>query len=265
MPMGRTGAVGGGLGLAGLLVVVLLNLLGGGGGGISLDPGTGGLGGMPAAERDPNAPDPDAQLVDFVGFVLEDVQKSWEQVFSQAGRRYERTTLVLFERGTTTGCGSATSAVGPFYCPADRKVYLDLSFFQDLSRQLGAPGDFAQAYVIAHEVGHHVQQLLGTSDRVRAAQERRPDDANELSVALELQADCLAGVWGHSAYTDQLLEQGDLEEGIGAAAAVGDDRLQEQSGGRVNEETWTHGSSEQRVSWFRKGFESGNPEDCDTF
>jgi len=263
--MGRTGAVGGGLGLAGLLVVLLLNVLGGGGGGINLDPGTGGLGGMPAAERDPNAPDPDAALVDFVGFVLEDVQQSWEQAFQQAGRRYERTTLVLFERGTTTGCGSATSSVGPFYCPADRKVYLDLSFFQDLSRELGAPGDFAQAYVIAHEVGHHVQQLLGTSDRVRAAQQRRPDDANELSVALELQADCLAGVWGHSAYTDQLLEQGDLEEGIGAASAVGDDRLQQQSGGRVDQETWTHGSSKQRVSWFRKGFDTGDPEECDTF
>ena len=266
MPVGRTGAIGGGMGIVGLLLVLLFNSLGGGGGGINLDPGTGGLPGMPAAQqRDPNAPDPDAALVDFVAFVFEDVQNSWEETFTGADRRYQRTTLVLFEQGTTTGCGSASSAIGPFYCPADQKVYIDLSFFQELGRRLGAPGDFAQAYVIAHEVAHHVQKVVGTSDRVREAQQRDPDDANELSVALELQADCLAGVWAHSAFNDNLLEEGDLEEGLDAAAAVGDDRLQKQSGGSVNQETWTHGSSAQRVSWFRKGFDTGDPEECDTF
>ncbi len=173
---------------------------------------------------------------------------------------------MLFERGVSTGgCGDAPSSVGPFYCPADRKVYIDYSFFQELSTRYEAPGDFARAYVIAHEIGHHVQNLLGVSDDVNRERQEDPESANELSVRLELQADCLAGIWGHTALAEDVLQPGDLEEGLAAAAAVGDDRLQEQSGRGVDRESWTHGSSEQRVTWFRKGFESGDPTVCDTF
>ena len=179
--------------------------------------------------------------------------------------RYEPTKLVLFTEATTSGCGAASSATGPFYCPADRKVYLDLGFFRELRSRFGAPGDFAQAYVIAHEFGHHVQNVLGISDDVHRGQQENADEANELSIRLELQADCLAGVWAYSAYRERLLESGDLEEGLAAAAAVGDDRIQRQATGRIDRESWTHGSSQQRVTWFREGYETGDVNACDTF
>jgi uncharacterized protein len=254
----------GGLGGIGAIVFLVLQLLGGGGG---FDPGN--LDGFPAAptERDFNkdAPDPDKDLVDFMGFVVDDVQGTWQETFSRAGRRYTDTKLVIFERATQTGCGTGSSETGPFYCPLDGKMYLDLAFFRALRDRFGAPGDFAQAYVIAHEFGHHVQNLLGIDDRVRSEQQNNPSEQNELSVRMELQADCFAGVWGHAAFNDQLLESGDLEEGIKAAEAIGDDRIQRETTGRVNPESWTHGSSAQRVQWFRTGFDTGSVDDCDTF
>jgi predicted metalloprotease len=164
-----------------------------------------------------------------------------------------------------SGCGIGETAMGPFYCPVDQKVYIDLGFYRALRDRFGAPGDFAQAYVIAHEIGHHVQHQLGITDQVRATQQSRPGQANALSVRLELQADCLAGIWGHSTQERNLLEQGDVEEGLGAAAAIGDDRIQRQTAGRTNPETWTHGSSRQRVAWFQRGLKSGRIQDCDTF
>jgi predicted metalloprotease len=236
----------------------------GGGGSASGGGPLEGLPEMPAAQGQ-TGPDPDAELKDFVGFVVQDVQASWTRSFANADKQYEPTTLVLFEQATQTGCGVGSSQTGPFYCPLDRKVYLDLGFFRELRSRFGAPGDFAQAYVIAHEFGHHVQNVLGVNSEVRQKQQQDPDQANELSIRLELQADCLAGVWAHSAYQQDLLESGDLEEGLAAAAAVGDDRIQEQTSGRVNPEQWTHGSSEQRTSWFKKGFDSGDPAGCDTF
>jgi predicted metalloprotease len=222
---------------------------------------------MPGAQGDDlsDAPDPDAELVEFVGFVVDDVQDSWARLFTEAGQRYQPTTLRLFTGGINTGCGGASSATGPFYCPLDRHVYLDLGFFRELRDRFGAPGDFAQAYVIAHEFGHHVQNLLGIADDVRRGQQEHPDEANELSVRLELQADCLAGVWAHSAYQEGLLESGDLEEGLDAAASVGDDRIQGQAGREVDPDSFTHGSSEQRVTWFRRGYESGDLNSCNTF
>jgi uncharacterized protein len=254
---------GGAAGGIGLVVLLLFYLLGGGGsasGGGPLE----GLPELPAAQGQ-TGPDPDAELKDFVGFVVQDVQQSWTTAFANSNKQYEPTRLVLFENATQTGCGVGSAQTGPFYCPLDRKVYLDLGFFRDLRSRFGAPGDFAQAYVIAHEFGHHVQNILGVNSEVRQQQQRDPSQANELSIRLELQADCLAGVWAHSAYEEDLLESGDLEEGLAAAAAVGDDRIQEQTSGRVNPEQWTHGSSEQRVSWFKKGFDSGDPGACDTF
>ena len=256
-------ALGGGAGGIGLVVLLLFYLLGGGGdasGGGPLD----NLPELPAAQGQ-TGPDPDAELKDFVGFVVQDVQQSWTKAFANADRPYEPTKLVLFEGATQTACGVGSSQTGPFYCPLDRKVYLDLGFFRELRSRFGAPGDFAQAYVIAHEFGHHVQNILGVNSEVRQKQQQNPREANGLSIRLELQADCLAGVWAHSAYEENLLESGDLEEGLGAAAAVGDDRIQEQTSGRVNPEQWTHGSSEQRVAWFKKGFDSGDPGSCDTF
>jgi predicted metalloprotease len=255
----------GGLGGIGALIYLVVSLLSGGG----IDPGAGldGFGTLPgeANGRLPGAPDPDKDLVDFMGFVVDDVQASWEELFAEAGRDYRETDLVLFEQATQTGCGVGSSQTGPFYCPADGKVYLDLDFFRELRNRFGAPGDFAQAYVIAHEFGHHVQNLLGVNDDVRSLQQQRPEDANDLSIRMELQADCFAGVWGHSAYDDRLLESGDLEEGLAAAAAVGDDRIQRSTTGRVNRESWTHGSSAQRVEWFRRGFDTGSVEECDSF
>jgi predicted metalloprotease len=257
--------IGGVGGIAGLIFLVI-QLIGGGGGGINV-PGLEPFGAAPA-EPDGTlngAPDPDAELVDFLGFVESDVQGAWDELFSSAGRTYEPADLVLFDEATQTGCGVGSAQTGPFYCPADNQVYLDLDFFRELRDRFGAPGDFAQAYVIAHEYGHHVQTLLGIEREVRQAQQSDSDRANELSIKMELQADCFAGVWGHSAYDDRLLETGDLEEGLAAAEAIGDDRIQKSTTGRVNPESWTHGSSAQRMEWFRRGFDSGAPEDCDTF
>ncbi|MFN2590124.1 MAG: neutral zinc metallopeptidase [Actinomycetota bacterium] len=253
IPMG--GGISGIVLIAVVLVVLFMSgVLGGGSG-----PGPGG------GERVAGAPNADAELVEFMGFVVDDVQDSWRQDFASSGRTYQSTKLVLFDGQTQSGCGPASSETGPFYCPADRKVYLDLGFFRELSQRFDAPGDFAQAYVIAHEFGHHVQTLLGTEGRMRQEQQRRPSEANELSVRLELQADCYAGVWAHSAYQENLLETGDVEEGLTAAASVGDDRIQRSAGQRVDPERWTHGSSAQRTQWFQTGYRSGDPGACDTF
>lgn len=260
------------MGIPGILIIIVLmvvmgggSILGGGGGGFGVDAPFETQPGVAPNESLPGAPDPEAELVQFVSFVLDDVQASWTESFAGSGQRYEEAELVLFTTGVNTACGQASSAVGPFYCPADQRVYLDLGFFQDLAGRFDAPGDFAQAYVIAHEIAHHVQNITGISDEVRRLQQENPDDANELSIRLELQADCLAGVWGYTTFERGILESGDLEEGLAAAAAVGDDRIQEQATGRIDRESWTHGSSEQRVKWFRRGFDSGDASRCDTF
>ncbi len=205
------------------------------------------------------------RLVDFVSFVLDDAQAVWSQTLPRAGTPYRPARLVLFRDAIQSACGLGQTATGPFYCPADEKVYIDLGFYQELQERFGAPGDFAQAYVLAHEIGHHVQNVLGTEAEVRQARGSRPDLANRLSVRLELQADCYAGIWAHSTAQRELLERGDVEEGLGAAAAVGDDRIQRMGGGRVAPEGFTHGSSEDRMRWFRRGLETGSPEACDTF
>ena len=263
--------MGAGIGLPAILVLVVSLFLNGGGGGSGGSPGIddilGQLGGAPQGGGEPIPPeqDPDARLVDFMSFLIDDIQAFWDDTFTQAGKEYPRSELVLFTGSTPSACGGATSAIGPHYCPPDQKMYIDLEFFRDLKNRFGAPGDFAQAYVLAHEIGHHVQNVLGINRDISRQQQNDPDQANELSVRLELQADCLAGVWAFTTYQRDLLESGDLNEGLDAAAAVGDDRIQEQSGGRVNPESWTHGSSEQRVKWFRAGFENGDPDSCDTF
>lgn len=209
----------------------------------------------------------EAQLREFISVVLADTEETWGAIFGMNGSTYQQPTLVLFSGAVESACGFAQAAVGPFYCPADRKLYIDLSFYRDLQTRFGAPGDFAQAYVIAHEVGHHVQTLLGISERNMAARRGASEsEANALSVRQELQADCFAGVWAHNANRDrQLLEPGDIEEGLNAASAIGDDRLQQQSRGYVAPESFTHGSSEQRMRWFKRGYDSGDVNVCDTF
>jgi uncharacterized protein len=208
----------------------------------------------------------DDQQAQFVSVVLADTEETWNEIFAQRGSTYPPPTLVLFTEATASACGVGQAAMGPFYCPNDRKVYLDLSFFHDLETRFGAPGDFAQAYVVAHEVGHHVQTVTGTSSQVASARQYGSErEANALSVKQELQADCYAGVWGHYAARRDLLEPGDAEEGLQAAAAIGDDRLQRQSQGRVVPESFTHGTSEQRMYWLRRGLDSGRIEACDTF
>jgi len=204
-------------------------------------------------------------LVQFVTFVLNDTQATWTQILASQGTQYRHAKLVLFRDAIDSACGMAQSATGPFYCPEDEKVYIDLGFYDELKQRFGAPGEFAEAYVLAHEIGHHVQKLLGIEAKVREAQQEHPQDANQLSVGLELQADCLAGVWGHSTQQRNLLEAGDVDEGLKAAAAVGDDRLQRMSTGRVNPETFTHGSSAQRTQWFQRGFQDGTIASCNTF
>jgi predicted metalloprotease len=256
------GKAGGGIG--GLIVVVVLFLLFsgilGGGGGLS---GLSGLGGaapaQPGGTLDPQG-DTDQQLA----YIVSDIQDFWAQTFSAAGKTYPETKLVLFSGSTSSGCGPASAATGPFYCPSDQKVYLDLGFFDELRSRFGASGgDFAMAYVVAHEFGHHVQTALGVSDAVQQQVQQDPSSRNDMSVRQELQADCLAGVWSHSAAAD--LQAGDIDEALSAASAVGDDRIQEATTGRINAESWTHGSAEQRTAWFTTGYRSGNVNDCDTF
>jgi uncharacterized protein len=261
--------VPGGVGVVGLLIFLAIQLIGGGGGSaFDVDnqfgdpaqvPDARGADGIPAAE------DPEKDLKDFSAYVFTRVQRTWDETFEQEGRPYEHAKLVLYRSGVSTGCGDASSAVGPFYCPSDRRVYLDLSFYRDMSSELGASGDFAWAYVIAHEVGHHVQQQLGTSAEVRRLRGEDPGDSNALSVRLELQADCYAGVWAHSVYRTGDLEQGDVEEAVTASAAVGDDRLQRRATGSVDPDSFTHGSSAQRTKWFTTGETEGEPSRCDTF
>ena len=207
---------------------------------------------------------PSDQLGKFASVVLADTETTWTGLL---GQRYENPRMVLFSGAVQSACGTTSSAVGPFYCPGDHKLYLDLSFFEEMSQRLGAPGDFAQAYVIAHEVGHHVQNLMGIAEKVHRLQRQGSEtEGNALSVRMELQADCFAGVWGHHANRDRnLIEPGDFEEGLRAASAIGDDRLQKLARGQVQPESWTHGSSEQRMTWLRKGLESGDPKACDTF
>jgi predicted metalloprotease len=255
--------VGGGIGGVVLLLIVSaltgtnpLDLIGGG----SVDesgysePGT---------APGPAATDPQTR---FMRVVLKDTEETWTSIFRSSGQRYQEPTLVLFSGATDTACGLGQSAMGPFYCPGDATVYLDTSFFEELDQRFGAPGDFAQAYVSAHEIGHHVPNLLGLSERVQTARQRvGRAEGNALSVRLELQADCYAGVWGHYASQHDLLQPGDAEEGLRAAASIGDDRLQHQTQGRVVPESFTHGSSEQRVSWLKRGLESGQIDSCDTF
>jgi uncharacterized protein len=256
--------VGGGVGLVGVLIFLAIQLLGGGGaGGFQIPAGFDAATQAPSGEPIPADQDPERDLRDFSKYVFNDAQATWARTFQAAGHPYERAKLVLYRGGVNTACGAASSAVGPFYCPADRYVYLDLSFFRDMERQLQAGGDFAWAYVIAHELGHHVQQQLGISAQVDEIRRTDPDRANDASVRLELQADCYAGVWARSVF-DQL-EPGDLDEAFTASEAVGDDRLQQQAGRRVDPDSFTHGSSAQRRAWFERGQARGEPADCDTF
>jgi uncharacterized protein len=263
---GRGGvARGGGIGGLGLLVLLLLGWL------LGIDPrsllqdtSTDVPYQAPPAGTQPPADD---QRAAFVSVVLADTEDTWHALFNKMGGHYRDPTLVLFSGAVQSACGFAQAAMGPFYCPGDEKVYIDLSFFDELHDRFGAPGDFAQAYVIAHEVGHHVQNLLGIADKVQAARQQADErDSNALSVMMELQADCFAGVWGyHADKSRHLLEAGDIEEGLNAAAAIGDDRLQRQAQGYVVPEGFTHGSSAQRVRWFRQGLSSGDPSSCNTF
>lgn len=254
----------GGLGLGGVVLVVLFALI------TKQNPLT--LIGavqqnapVAATEAAPLDDPAEEEKVRFVSFVLDDAQAMWARLLPQTGTAWRDARLVLFRNAVSSACGTAGSATGPFYCPADEKVYIDLGFYDELSQRFGAPGDFAEAYVLAHEIGHHVQNLEGSNAAVAEASRRRPDQANALSVRLELQADCYAGIWAAQAARDGRLEPGDLQEGLTAAAAVGDDRLQRTAGAEVQPETFTHGTSEQRMTWFKRGFDSGDPRNCDTF
>ncbi len=265
---GRIPGGGKGLGLTGIVIVLLiawamgknpLELL------ALLDGGGGSTQGTNAPAR---APDPNDPAIAFIQAVLGDTEDAWTEIFAASNARYEPARLDVFEGGVTTACGYASSAVGPFYCPGDRKVYIDLQFFRELETRFGAAGDFAQAYVIAHEVGHHIQTLTGVSARVHAARQRGEEVKGDggLLVRQELQADCYAGLWAHSAQRRfDILEPGDLEEALNAASAIGDDRLQKQAQGRVVPDSFSHGTSEQRVRWFKRGFEQGSVSACDTF
>ena len=228
-----------------------------------------GLGGVssptPINQSDTARDQREEPLVQFVSFVLDDTQKTWTQILSQQSVPYRHAKLVLFRDRIDSACGLAQSASGPFYCPGDEKVYIDLGFYDELRQRFGAPGEFAQAYVLAHELGHHIQKLIGVEERVQAVREQNPRAANQLSERLELQADCFAGVWGHSTDQRKLLDPDEVHEGLNAAAAVGDDRLQRMAGRSVNPETFTHGTSQQRMDWFQKGFSTGDMKACNTF
>jgi predicted metalloprotease len=267
IPGGMAG-VGGTAGVVVLLVVIAIQVFGGGGeGGFDLGPAFGG--GVQAPGADDPAPippdqDPQRDIKEFSVYVFNDVQGTWSRILAEDGRDYERAQLVLYSDAVSTeGCGGATSAVGPFYCPADSRVYLDLTFYDEMKRALNAPGDFAWAYVIAHEVGHHVQNLLGTNDEVADAE--NSDNRDELSVRTELQADCYAGVWAATVFKEGDLQEGDLDEAFTATEAVGDDTLAREAGRNVNTDSFTHGSAEQRRHWFTEGYQSGDPSKCDTF
>jgi predicted metalloprotease len=266
--IGGMGALGKGGGVIGIVVALVIVFLGGraltgGGGGFDVGDVLEDVTGVQAAPAgqsfNEEAPDPQT---DFIIFVFNDTQSLWEQ---QLGQNYQPAELVLFSGFTQSACGGASSGVGPHYCPADGTVRIDNDFFRELSTRFGAPGDFAQAYVIAHEMGHHVQNVTGISGQVHEEERNNPDEANELSVRLELQADCLAGVWAHQVFARGDLEAGDIDEALAAAAAVGDDTIQQQATGTIDQDTWTHGSAEQRSRWFTTGYESGDPASCDTF
>jgi uncharacterized protein len=261
--MGMPVAVGGGIGTIVLIVLALF---------FGVDPSVILNTDAPMAPPPAESPAPSVsprggdEMRDFVATVLADTEDTWGALFRESGRQYREPRLVLFNTSVQSACGMAGSATGPFYCPQDMKVYLDLDFFRALRDRFRAPGDFAQAYVIAHEVGHHVQRLLGITDRVMAERQRGGARGNAASVRLELQADCLAGVWAyHADRARHILEEGDVEEALAAASAIGDDRLQRRAGGRVAPESFTHGTSEQRVTWFTRGIESGDLRQCDTF
>ncbi len=264
MRLGGRGAAGGGLGL--IVIIIIAVLLGADPSKLLSDISSTGVDQSSYYEQQPISGE-DQELADFVSVVLADTEDTWTEIFAQYNGSYREPTLVLFSGAVESACGYAQSAVGPFYCPGDQKVYIDLSFYRDLKNRYNAPGDFAQAYVIAHEVGHHVQNLLGISEQVYKAQQRSSQtEANRLSVMQELQADCFAGVWAHNAHESrQILEEGDVEEGLNAASSIGDDRLQRQAQGHVTPDSFTHGSSAQRVRWFKKGLDSGDIEACNTF
>jgi predicted metalloprotease len=256
------GGLGRGLGIGGTVVVLALSLLTGRNlfNDLGVSPGVGTEAPMSAADSAREEPE-----VQFVSVVLDDVQKTWGETLPKYNVQFHPAKLVLFRNSTQSGCGMAQSAMGPFYCPLDERVYIDLGFYDELKTRFGAAGDFAQAYVLAHELGHHVQHLIGTDEKVRQEQAGRPDLANELSVRLELQADCYAGVWAHSTDQRGRLEAGDIDEALTAASAVGDDRIQQQTTGRINVDAFTHGSAAQRARWFRRGFDAGDIRQCDTF
>lgn len=260
----------------------------GGGGGFRLPGGKGGVvllvivviasfygvdltslltGGQPVSQQTSRSISPNEdEAAKFTSVILATTEDTWGQIFERQGRTYQQPKLVMYRGATRTGCGTGQSVMGPFYCPADSTVYIDLSFYDDMNNKLGAEGDFAQGYVIAHEVGHHVQKLLGIEPKVREMQRNASEaEVNRLSVRMELQADCFAGVWGHNMQQQGVLEAGDLQEALNAAEAIGDDRLQQQSQGRVIPDSFTHGSSEQRYTWFKRGFDSGDPSQCNTF
>ena len=257
--------VGGGLGVGGGIIGLILALIFGG----DILGGGGGAGDMTTTAGGDVAPvtetAEEAERRELSVFVLNDAQEIWTRLLPKYGEQYREARLVLYREATRSGCGVGQAGMGPFYCPLDERVYIDLSFFDELQNRFRAAGDFAQAYVIAHEIGHHVQHVLGTDTQVRQRQQSRPGEVNELSVRLELQADCFAGIWANSTSQRRLLEQGDVEEALNAASAIGDDRIQRQTTGTVRPETFTHGTSEQRASWFRRGLESGDPRSCDTF
>ena len=254
------GGMGRGLGLGGTVVVLALSLIFGRN--LFSDLGVSPAVGATAAPMSPADSAAEEREVQFVSFLLDDVQGTWAKILPNYGARFTPARLVLFRTSTDSGCGPAESVMGPFYCPIDQRVYLDLGFFDELQQRFGASGDFAQAYVVAHELGHHVQHLLGTDARVRQLQESNPAEANQLSVRVELQADCYAGVWAHSSEQRQKLEPGDVDEALNAASAVGDDRIQQQTTGRINVDSFTHGSAAQRSAAFKRGFESGDLKTC---
>ncbi|WP_445611710.1 KPN_02809 family neutral zinc metallopeptidase [Hafnia alvei] len=268
---GSSGGLGGGgfrvpRGKGGLILLVVVLVAGYYG--VDLTPllnGEAPVGQTQTQSQQVNSPE-DNQMAKFTSVILASTEDTWSQLFQKMGKQYQDPKLVLYRGATRTGCGTGQSVMGPFYCPADKTVYIDLSFYQEMKDKLGADGDFAQGYVVAHEVGHHVQNLLGIEPKIRQMQQGASKvEQNRLSVKMELQADCFAGVWGHYMQNQQVLEQGDLEEALNAAQAIGDDRLQQQSQGRVIPDSFTHGTSEQRYTWFKRGFDSGNPNSCNTF